>query len=107
MVRQRFLSLADYFSISLLLRTFFSPFRQISAERVDGSLATQLHAFFDQLISRVIGALVRLILILVGMAALGVYGLGALLWLLLWAVIPLVPIGSIVLFVIGWLPWIR
>lgn len=52
-VQMKFASLLDYFSIDLLARTLFAPFRQISAGGVSGPIGLQIRAFFDQLISRV------------------------------------------------------
>lgn len=104
-VGQRLANLEDYFSIDLLLKTFFAPFRQISAGGVRGPLGVQMRAFFDRLISRLIGAMIRLFTILIGLVALTIYAVGGLLILLLWAFIPLFPIAGIVLFASGWIPW--
>lgn len=104
MVRERIASTMDYFSIDLLLSTLFSPFRQISAGRVDGPLAVKWRAFVDRLISRCIGAFIRLILIIVGTAIIIFFSVVGLLILLLWAVIPLLPIIGIGMAIIGWVP---
>jgi hypothetical protein len=106
-LRERLMSTLDYFSIDLLLRTFFSPFRQISAGKVRGPLGVQLQAFFDRLISRVIGAMVRLTMIIVGSIAIILYVLVGGLLLVLWGIIPFLPVIGIILFVMGWMPWIR
>lgn len=95
----------DYFSIDLLLRTFFSPFRQISAGKVDGSLNMQMRAFADRLISRAIGAMIRSVMIIVGLLAIVLYAVIGIVTLVLWAVVPLLPIAGIVLAVTGWIPW--
>lgn len=105
MLRNRLMSAIDYFSIDLLLRTFFSPFRQISAGRVDGPLAIKMRAFFDRLISRVIGAIVRSVMIVAGIVTIFVTSLIGGLSLVVWACVPLVPIVCIVLFIVGWTPW--
>jgi hypothetical protein len=105
-VGRRLMGLEDYFSIDLLLKTFFSPFRQISAGRIQGPLGVQMRAFFDRLVSRVIGALIRLVTILIGLVALLLYATIGLIVLVAWGVIPLVPIVGIILFISGWLPWI-
>lgn len=104
-LRARLSSVADYFSLSLLARTLFAPFRQISAGQVDGPLPVQLRAFFDRLFSRVIGAVVRLIMIGVGTAALVgmvVYGLIVLAG---WLLMPLAPMIGLVMMMTGWVPW--
>jgi hypothetical protein len=100
-------SMMDYFSIDLLLRTLFSPFRQISAGRVDGPLDLQVRAFFDQLISRLIGAVVRLIVVIIGAVAIGLGLLADALLLAAWAFVPLLPVLGLALFLLGWIPWNR
>lgn len=104
-LREKIASTVDYFSIDLLLRTFFSPFRQISAGKTNGPLNLQLHAFFDRLISRAIGAMVRLVMIIVGILAILLYSIVGAIMLVLWAVVPLTPFIGVFLFITGWIPW--
>lgn len=103
--KERLEATLDFFSIDLLLKTLFAPFRQISAGNVRGPLNIQMRAFFDRLISRCIGMVVRLTMI-------GVGGITILLnvviggtVLLLWAFVPFLPIIGVILFVSGWMPW--
>lgn len=105
MLREHLGSTADYFSIDLLLKTLFSPYRQISAGQVRGSINVQMRAFFDRLISRIIGAIVRTFMIIFGAVTMLLQVIigGAL--LMLWGIIPLLPVIGAVLFVIGWVPW--
>lgn len=91
----------DYFSVDLLLKTLFAPFRQISAGRVDGPLGVQLRAMIDKLFSRVIGALVRLMILIVGGVTIGLQVLLGLLVLVIWLIVPLLPIIGIGLAVMG------
>ncbi|HEX6415998.1 MAG TPA: hypothetical protein VFZ62_00550 [Candidatus Saccharimonadales bacterium] len=102
---EKLASTMDYFSIDLLLRTFFSPFRQISAGKVRGPLGVQMRAFFDRLISRVIGAMIRFVMIIIGSLAIAIHAVIGLLGVVLWALIPVAPIIGIVLFMMGWVPW--
>lgn len=104
-LRDKLLSTLDYFSIDLLFRTFFSPFRQISAGNVRGPLGVQMRAFLDRLISRVIGAMIRLTMIIAGSVAIVLYTAYGIFMLLVWGVVPVLPIVGIVLFVSGWVPW--
>lgn len=103
--RIRLASVADFFSITLLLKSLFAPFRQISAGKVRGPIGLQLRAFADRLVSRVIGAIVRTIIIIIGAVALLLMTVIGLLLLLAWAVVPILPLGGMVLMAIGWLPW--
>lgn len=86
----------DYFSVSLLAGNLFQPFRQISAGSVRGGLDVQLRAWFDKLISRVIGAFARLIMIVIGLVWLFVsvvfYGI----WLAVWPFVPLAPVVGLI-----------
>lgn len=95
----------DYFSIGLLLRTLFSPYRQISAGKVRGPLGVQMRAFFDRLISRIIGAMIRLVVIVVGLAAIALHAAFGAVMVVTWAFVPILPLIGIVLFVAGWVPW--
>lgn len=104
-LREKLASSMDYFSIDLLLRTYFSPFRQISAGKVNGSLNVQMHAFLDRLISRVIGAMIRTVMIIVGVLAIMLHGIIGGAAVILWGLVPLLPIIGIVLAVQGWIPW--
>lgn len=105
MVKGRLAGLLDYFSLGLLLKTLFSPFRQISAGKVNGSLNVQMHAFFDRLLSRFIGMMIRLVMVAVGVVAIIVYSVFGLVALVVWAVVPLLPLAGIIFFSMGWMPW--
>ena len=91
----------DYFSIDLLLKTLFAPFRQISAGRVDGPLGVQLRALIDKLFSRVIGAFIRTIILVVGGVTIGVQTVVGIVLLLIWALVPVLPFIGIGLAVAG------
>lgn len=104
-VQSRLMGLFDYFSIDVLVRTLFSPFRQISAGQVDGAITEQLRAFGDQLISRFVGASVRLVVMVIGLAAIVISLVLGLLYIILWAIIPILPIVGLVMSLIGWTPW--
>lgn len=95
----------DYFSIDLLLKTFFSPFRQISAGKVRGPLGVQMRAFFDNLISRWIGSMVRGTIIVIGSIWIVISAVLYSVFALLWAVVPLLPIVGVYLAMTGWVPW--
>lgn len=101
----RLRGLLDYFSIDLLLKTLFSPFRQISAGKVDGPINIQLRAFFDRLLSRVIGAIVRTMVILIGIVSIIIGIIVGLVYVLAWALIPLTPLAGLTAMLAGWMPW--
>jgi hypothetical protein len=96
----------DYFSIDLLLRTLFSPFRQISADTGrGGTMGDRMRATFDKLFSRIIGAVIRLILIVTGAAWLLVNIIIDIAILLAWPLLPLLPVIGLILSVSGFIPW--
>jgi len=103
-VRDRLVATARFFSIGQLLDTLFSPFRQISAGGTSGSIATQMRAFFDKTLSRIIGAIVRLFTILAGIIILTIQALYELIILIMWLILPLIPIVGFIAFAIGWVP---
>lgn len=85
----------DTFSLIQLLQTLFSPFRQISAGGVSGSLSVKSRAFVDRLISRFVGAMMRLIVIFIGTVYLLILMVASMIWLLCWPFLPLLPIMAI------------
>ena len=90
----------DYFSMDLLVKTLFAPFRQISAGKVDGSLEVKMRAFVDRLFSRLIGAFVRSLLLVVGGVTIALQAVFALIMILVWLLVPFLPIAGIVLMAI-------
>lgn len=104
MVSARLDSTVDYFSIELLLKTLFSPFRQISAGKVDGPLGVKLRAFADRMISRVIGAMIRLVILVIGVITIFLQALIGIIILIGWAFVPALPIVGVVMMVVGWTP---
>lgn len=103
--RQRIAATADYFSIGILIRTLFSPFRQISVGGVRGPLGVQLRAWLDRLVSRFVGAGVRSFTIIAGIVGLAVSCLFAFLRLAGWVLLPVAPLVGLVLSATGWVPW--
>ncbi len=105
MLGERLAGTMDYFSIDLLLRTLFSPFRQISAGSVQGSLSAQMQALGDKIISRMIGMMIRLVMIFIGSVTILLQVVIGSVVLALWAVVPLLPVIAVVLALTGWIPW--
>ncbi len=86
-----------------LIRTLFKPFRQISADtaKASSSLDLKFHMLIDRLVSRSVGFVSRLILLLAGCIILILSGLLSLILIILWPFIPLTPIIGITLTVSG------
>ena len=93
---------ADFFSISELLKTLFSPFRQISAGGTTAlSLDARFQAFLDRLFSRFVGAFIRIFIILLGIIVLIFQSIFSFIFILIWPLLPIAPLASIVLFLNG------
>ena len=96
-------SITDFFSMDSLIRTLFKPFRQISADTASGtaSLDVKFHMFLDRLVSRFIGFISRLILLLAGTLIIIIGGIFSLIFIIIWPIIPLLPIVGVVLSITG------
>lgn len=89
------------FSVGLLARTLFAPFRQISAGSVQGPLNAQVRALGDRLFSRLFGAVIRSFFILFGLIGALLVVLAGLVQLLLWPLVPVFPLAGVVLTLVG------
>ena len=79
----------EYFSIPLLLKTFFSPWRQYKYFYPRGlDIKKYFEVFSSNLISRILGAIMRSVLIIIGLAIEVFIILGGLLIFLGWLVLP-------------------
>lgn len=94
-IRKMFVLVNDQFSIGLLLKTLFQPFRQISAARVDGALEVKARAWLDRLVSRLIGAFIRIVVMIVGILAIILVALLGAIRIILWLTLPLLPLVGI------------
>ncbi|MBQ6510362.1 hypothetical protein IJI94_00085 [Candidatus Saccharibacteria bacterium] len=96
---------ADFFSISLLIRTLFAPFKQIDAGGGGDSLGDRLHAFGDRLISRLVGAVMRIGILIFGLILLILESVVGLALIIIWPFLPLVPVAGIYLTCTGFSLW--
>lgn len=101
LIKKRFESSTDFFSISLLLSTLFSPYKQISAEIATESFNQQIRAFFDKLLSRLIGATVRSCLIIIGLLVILSQFIFGIIAIVFWIFVPLMPILGIIMAMSG------
>ena len=93
----RVTNIMEAFSVGLLARTLFDPFRQIDAGGNSGkTMQDQLRAFGDKLFSRFFGAGVRTVFIVMGLSAAFFAAILGFLQLLLWPFVPLLPIIGLI-----------
>lgn len=95
----------DFFSILLLLKTFFAPFRQISAGATGRSLGDKFRAWGDRMLSRCIGAFMRFFMILFGIIAMFFVLIISLIRLIFWPIVPFLPIFGVILMSVIGAPW--
>jgi len=95
---------ADLFSIGLLIRTWFSPYKQISADTTGTSFPEKVRAFFDRLLSRIIGFVIRTFMMLFGVIVILAQSILGLVFLVFWLIIPILPIVGLILMSIEWMP---
>ena len=98
----RVTNILEAFSVGLLARTLFDPFRQIDAGGNGGkTMQDQLRAFGDNLFSRFFGAGVRGLFIVMGLFAALFAAILGFIQLLLWPLVPLLPLIGIILAATG------
>lgn len=96
----------EFFSIGQLAATLFSPFRQISVGTAgNGSLSSAVSAFFDKLISRIIGSIIRFFTILLGIFIIALQSVYVAMIMAFWWVVPVLPVLGLAAFLIGWMPY--
>jgi len=95
--QRRLATLAGMFSIAILLRTLFSPWKRIITYPGAG-IDAKLRAFGDNLVSRCIGFVIRFFVLLTAGVALVLLSIAGLIELLAW---PLVPFAALALIVKG------
>lgn len=80
-----------FFSIPVLMRTFFAPWKRIYADRETRGfdLADLVATFFINFIMRVFGSIMRSAVIVVGMFTLSIVIIAGLVFFLLWILVPL------------------
>ena len=109
MIQSRLIQMADFFSIGLLLKTLFQPFRMLDANTsTKGPLEVRLQVAMGKLVSRLIGAFMRSLVMLVGILALIGRALFGGLQVLFWLLMPIIPVICLILFAAGMAPsWLQ
>ncbi len=91
----------DLFSIGSLLKTLFAPYRQIAANEGGDSIDAKILAFIDRLVSRMVGGVARLGIVLFGIVTILLQAIGSILSLMVWPILPITPIIFVMLAVTG------
>ncbi len=83
------------FSIGSLLQTMFAPWRRI-VSYPGNSLSDHFHAWLDNLVSRIIGFMVRFFVLITAGVVLLVIAVYSLVEVVIWPFMPLLAIASII-----------
>ncbi|MCL2094663.1 hypothetical protein FWH13_00910 [Candidatus Saccharibacteria bacterium] len=99
-LKNRLQGTADMFSLGLMLKTLFAPFRQIGNEGSDKTgLERSIDIFVSRLISRFIGLMMRSIMLIIGTVVLTLQILATVLALVIYLIIPFLPLVIIGVFI--------
>lgn len=89
--------LVHFFSIEILLRTLFSPWRRLGEEYKKGFRPGEfIETFLLNIIMRFTGAIIRLVFVAVGVVSVIGVWIGAVLFFVVWMLMPLVVAGLII-----------
>jgi hypothetical protein len=91
-----FLKIADIFSVKLLLRTFFSPWKRDITSMEGLPLNQMIQVIVFNLISRIIGAFIKTIILFIYLIALSVFVAVSLFLVVLWVFLPLISIIGLI-----------
>ena len=91
----------DFFSVADLLKTLFAPFRQDVIDTRNAPLSVKLNVFGGNIISRVIGAMIRSTLVIVGLGMIAIMALGSFVAIVIWPFLPIAPIIALIVLFSG------
>jgi hypothetical protein len=98
-IRTRILRLTESFSVAILLRTLFAPWRRIVTGGT-GPIDQRLRAAADNTVSRAVGFVVRVGALLVALFLIALTAISGGLIVLIWPFIPVAGLGLIVVGII-------
>ena len=90
-----------FFSITDLLKTLFAPFRQDAVNVKGAPIGIRLQALGENIISRILGLMIRLVLVVLGLTLLAANTVFAAAAALVWPLMPLAPVAAIILITQG------
>lgn len=88
------------FSVPILLRTLFAPWKRI-VSYPGSSLDAKLRAYGDNVVSRAIGFVVRLLVLLTALVMSGLAAVAGLLSFVLWPLVPVVAVALCIKGILG------
>jgi len=93
----------QFFSVSDLLKTLFAPFRQDAVDTKRAPLGVKLQSLGGNIISRFLGFLIRLVLIICGLLLVALNTALGICLIVIWPLLPFAPLvaGLVALFWVG------
>lgn len=91
----------DFFSVGDLLKTLFAPFRQDVIDTRNAPLGVKLNVLGGNIISRLIGAMIRSTLIIVGLVMIVLLAAAGFVAVIAWPFLPLAPVVMLIAFMSG------
>jgi len=88
------------FSVPILLRTLFAPWKRIISYP-GSSLDAKMRAFADNMVSRAVGFVVRILVLLTALIVEALAGSIGIIWIILWPCIPLLGVLLLVKGILG------
>ena len=103
---EKLASTEDFFSIDILISYLFAPYKQISASGSGlGTFQDKVREWFDKQFSRVFGAIIRLLIVIVGVVWLFTQIAAYLFVLFVWPLVPILPLVGLVMMIVVGTPW--
>ena len=93
-------NLSRAFSMPLLMRTLFAPWRQI-VTYPGASLDAKMRAYADNAVSRLVGFAVRIVVLVAALASVGITMVAGTILSVLWPLVPLAAIALIIKGIVG------
>ncbi len=84
-----------FFSVPLILRTLFSPWKRMREEYTHGGFEDFMGMIVVNIMTRIIGFFVRIVILIVGMVSFIATFAGFILWSVVWTLLPIFIIGTI------------
>ncbi len=88
----------DYFSISILLKTLFHPFKLIANYQTGRDLASKIGAWGDRMVSRMVGFVIRFVTLLIALVTIILALIVSCFRIVFWLILPLLPVMLAILF---------
>ena len=87
------ISVADFFSLPILVKTWFAPWKDDVQSARNISLGDQLKLWEENMVSRLVGFVIRTVVILISLLTIGVGAVFGLAILAIWVLGPLLMIA--------------